>query len=133
MAKQTHNPVLRAAILETLDLKPGEKVLEIGFGTGNGILDLARLVGASGAVSGIDISPGMLAVAQRKIGRESIKTPIDLRVADARQLPFPDEAFDAAYSSFTLELFPSEDLPVVLAGGGCCARMAASPQCRWRR
>src|SRR5262249_16704722 len=71
--------------LEALAVKSGEKVLEIGFGTGNEILGLAKLVGASGGVSGIDISPGMLAVAQRKIGRESLKTPIDLRVGDARQ------------------------------------------------
>jgi demethylmenaquinone methyltransferase/2-methoxy-6-polyprenyl-1,4-benzoquinol methylase len=101
--------------VEALDLRPGERVVEIGFGTGNEVLDLARLVGPGGRVGGIDISPGMLAVAQRKIARTNPTTPIDLRVGDARKLPFDDGSFDAAYSSFTLELFAEEDLPVVLA------------------
>jgi demethylmenaquinone methyltransferase/2-methoxy-6-polyprenyl-1,4-benzoquinol methylase len=105
----------RVTGLKALGLQPGERVLEIGFGTGNEILDLAEAVGAGGRVAGIDVSPGMLAVAQRKVGAKQPATPIDLRVGDARQLPFADKAFDAAYSSFTLELFPEEDLPTVLA------------------
>jgi demethylmenaquinone methyltransferase/2-methoxy-6-polyprenyl-1,4-benzoquinol methylase len=105
----------RLAGVQALDLKPGERVLEVGFGTGNEILDLADLVGPGGQVAGIDISAGMLAVAQRKLSQAPSATPIDLRVADARQLPYEAGSFDAAYSSFTLELFPDEDLPVVLA------------------
>lgn len=101
--------------LQGLDLKPGERVLEIGFGTGNEIVDLAEAVGASGRVCGVDISPGMLAVAQRKLSQKSLAAAIDLRVADARQLPHADGSFDAAYASFTLELFPEEDVPIVLA------------------
>jgi demethylmenaquinone methyltransferase/2-methoxy-6-polyprenyl-1,4-benzoquinol methylase len=104
----------RIAGLEALALKPGEQVLEIGFGTGNEIFDLADKVGPSGKVSGIDVSPGMLAVAQRKLAQRPSSTPIDLKVADARKLPFADASFDAAYTSFTLELFPNDDLPVVL-------------------
>ena len=105
----------RLAGVEALDIKTGEKVLEIGFGTGDEILDLAKLVGPQGKVCGIDISAGMLTVAQRKVTKEALETPIDLRVGDARQLPFADGSFDTAYSSFTLELFPDEDVPVVLA------------------
>jgi ubiquinone/menaquinone biosynthesis C-methylase UbiE len=101
--------------LEALDLKPGEHVLEIGFGTGNEILDLADKVGAGGRVCGVDISPGMLKVALRKLERKPSAGPVDLQVADARRLPFEDNAFDAAYCSFTLELFLDEDLPQVLA------------------
>jgi demethylmenaquinone methyltransferase/2-methoxy-6-polyprenyl-1,4-benzoquinol methylase len=101
--------------LHTLDLKPGERVLEVGFGTGNEVLDLANLVGPGGKVCGIDISPGMLAVAQGKLAQKPTATPVDLRVGDARQLPYGDSEFDAVYSSFTLELFPEEDLPVVLS------------------
>ena len=101
--------------VEALAVRPGEKVVEVGFGTGNEVIDLAELVGPAGRVAGIDISPGMLAVAQRKLAARPVAAAIDLRVGDARQLPFEDGAFDAAYSSFTLELFPAEDIPVVLA------------------
>lgn len=105
----------RRAGVQALALKTGETVLELGFGTGNEVLDLAGLVGPTGRVAGIDISSGMLAVANRKLAAAAPSTPIDLRVGDARSLPFPSEAFDAVYTSFTLELFPPEDIPVVLA------------------
>jgi ubiquinone/menaquinone biosynthesis C-methylase UbiE len=105
----------RQAGVRALDLEAGERVLEIGFGTGTEVLDLAARVGPGGRVAGIDISPGMLAVARRKLARTAPAAPVDLRVGDARELPFADGSFDAVYSSFTLELFPEEDLPVVLA------------------
>jgi demethylmenaquinone methyltransferase/2-methoxy-6-polyprenyl-1,4-benzoquinol methylase len=105
----------RQAGVTALNLRPGESVVEIGFGTGNEVLDLAALVGPTGRVAGIDISPGMLAVANRKLEAAKPATPIDLRVGDARALPYPDDSFDAAYTSFTLELFPAEDIPTVLA------------------
>ena len=105
----------RVAGVQALALKSGEAVLELGFGTGNEVLDLAGLVGPKGKVAGIDISPGMLAVAKKKLADANPKTPIDLRVGDARSLPFENGDFDAVYTSFTLELFPADDIPVVLA------------------
>lgn len=97
-----------------LGLQSGETVLEIGFGTGNSALDLARAVGAEGKVCGIDISPRMLEVAEKKIEEAGVSN-IELKVADARELPYDTGTFDAAFTSFTLELFPAEDIPVVLA------------------
>jgi demethylmenaquinone methyltransferase/2-methoxy-6-polyprenyl-1,4-benzoquinol methylase len=105
----------RQAGVQALGLKPGEAVLEIGFGTGNEILDLAELVGPAGKVAGIDISSGMLTVANKKLAAAALKTPVDLKLGDARTLPFASSEFDAVYTSFTLELFPESDIPVVLA------------------
>jgi len=87
----------------------------LGFGTGNSILNLAESVGPSGHVCGIDISPGMLAVAKKKIAERGMSARVELAVGDARELPFDDESFDAAFASFTLELFELEDIPKVLA------------------
>ena len=100
--------------IRELALRPGEEVLELGFGTGNEILDVAAGVGATGKVHGIDISPGMLAVARRKVAKAQPAAAIDLRVADARDLPFAEGSFDAVYSSFTLELFPPDEIERVL-------------------
>ena len=105
----------RQAGVAMLGVQPGERVLELGFGTGNEVLDLAKLVGPKGKVCGIDISPGMLAVAQRKVDKEALGTPIELRAGDARELPYAADSFDAVYSSFTLELFPEADVSTVLA------------------
>ena len=100
--------------IRELALQPGESVLEIGFGTGNEILDLATGVGATGAVHGIDISPGMQRVARRKVEKARPAAAVDLRVADARKLPFEDGSFDAAYSSFTIELFPPDEIGLAI-------------------
>jgi ubiquinone/menaquinone biosynthesis C-methylase UbiE len=115
MLADSNEKPARLAGLNVLEVKGGEKVLELGFGTGNEVADLAELVGETGLVAGIDISPGMLAVAQRKLAAKEVKAPLDLKVGDARSLPWPDASFDAVYSSFTLELFPLADIPTVLA------------------
>jgi demethylmenaquinone methyltransferase/2-methoxy-6-polyprenyl-1,4-benzoquinol methylase len=105
----------RQAGVQALNLKDGEAVLELGFGTGNEVLDVAALVGKTGRVAGIDISSGMLAVANRKLTEARPAAPVELRVGDARVLPYRDGEFDAVYTSFTLELFPPDEIPVVLA------------------
>lgn len=104
----------RLAGVQALDLKAGERALELGFGTGNEVIEMAERVGAKGLVAGIDVSTGMLAVAQEKLGKATLAAKIDLRAGDARQLPWPDNSFDAVYCSFTLELFPDDDMRTVL-------------------
>lgn len=100
--------------IEALDLKPGEHVLELGCGTGNDLLTIASRVGPAGRVFGIDISTRMLDVTREKLKRHPPPAPMELKEADARALPYSDRSFDAVYSSFTLELFPADDLPIVL-------------------
>ena len=97
-----------------LDLQAGESVLEIGYGTGNSLNCFADAVGDSGKVTGIDISPGMQAVAAKKVAEQGHAGQVELTVGDARKLPYADGTFDAAFSSFTLELFPLEDIAAVV-------------------
>lgn len=99
---------------QALDLQPGESVLEIGFGTGNSLLDFAERVGPEGDVHGIDISPKMREVAEKKLQDQGLTDRVALKISDGRQLPFSDDTFDAVFMSFTLELFPLEDIPIVL-------------------
>jgi len=98
-----------------LELIPGERVLEIGFGTGNSVMNMAESVGSTGEVCGIDVSPGMLKVAQAKIADKGLSDRVRLTTGDARELPYEDNSFSASFASFTLELFPPSDIPVVLA------------------
>ena len=85
----------KTAGLEMLAAQPGERVLEIGFGTGACLLPLAEGVGTSGKVAGIDLSPGMLAVAERKLEKAGLRERVELTLGDAARLPFPNAAFDA--------------------------------------
>jgi ubiquinone/menaquinone biosynthesis C-methylase UbiE len=100
--------------LQLLAAAPGEKVLEIGFGTGHSAVTLARGVGPAGRVYGIDISDGMLAVARKRAADEGVASRVELTLGDARHLTFAEGQFDAVFTSFTLELFDEGDIPRVL-------------------
>ena len=98
--------------LQKLGARPGERILEIGFGTGHCLLALAQSVGDSGRVYGIDISEGMLDIARSRIS--GLSERVELRQGDGAQLPFDSEFFDAVFMSFTLELFDTPEIPIVL-------------------
>ena len=100
--------------LDLLNVQGGEKVLEIGFGTGHCTLALARSVGPNGNVYGIDISEGMLDITASRIEDAGLSGRVKLQLGDAINLPFPDDFFDAVFMSFTLELFDTPEIPVVL-------------------
>ena len=77
----------RDAGLALLDAQAGEHVLEIGFGTGSSLVGLATAVGASGRVCGLDISPGMKAVAEQQLRSTDASAIVDLRVAAVPPIP----------------------------------------------
>ncbi|HSK88447.1 MAG TPA: methyltransferase domain-containing protein [Anaerolineales bacterium] len=101
--------------LEKLAAQPGEKILEIGFGTGHCLVSLAKAVGPAGGVTGLDISDGMLAIARERLQREGLDKRVDLHLGDAANLDFIDTgSLDGVFMSFTLELFDNPEIPRVL-------------------
>jgi demethylmenaquinone methyltransferase/2-methoxy-6-polyprenyl-1,4-benzoquinol methylase len=90
--------------VRALDVSSGERVLEIGCGTGHGLVSLATDVGHVGQVHGIDISSGMMAVARSRIESTGLRN-VTLTLGDATVLCFRSGVFDAVFMSFTLELF----------------------------
>ncbi len=92
-----------------------EKVLEIGFGTGHAIVEIAEHLAGEGRVFGIDVSQGMLDIAQKRVEGSGLGNRVaELRLADAQKLPYASGSFDAVFASFTLELFSDSEIPVVL-------------------
>ncbi len=104
---------VRTGGVALLAVRPGERVLDLGFGTGVALVDLARRAGTDGFVTGVDPSRGMHNRARRRLDRSASRPALVL--GDAMTLPYQDACFDAVFMSFVLELFATEEIPTVLA------------------
>ncbi len=103
-------------------LSPGERVLDLGSGAGTDSLIAAQMVGEQGRVTGIDMTPEMLAKA-RAAAAEMGASNVEFVESEAERLPFPDESFDVVISNGVIDLIPDKDavfaeLYRVLAPGG---------------
>ncbi len=105
---------MREKGLAMLSAQPGEKILEVGFGTGHCLVNLAKSVGVEGRVYGIDISEKMAAIADDLVARENLSDRVELTCGDAEFSPYRSDSLDAVFTSFTLELFDTPKLPEVL-------------------
>ena len=101
--------------LERLSVVEGETVLEIGFGTGHCLNLIAKLIGPGGKVYGIDISPEMIEKTKKRLEKGGLANRAELCCGDATCLPFNESAFDAVFTSFTLEVFDTPEIPRALA------------------
>lgn len=86
-------------VAEVAEIRPGQNVLDVACGTGVLAREAAGRVGESGAVTGLDVNDGMLAVAWQKASE------IEWRRGRAEELPFDDHEFDAVISQFGLMFF----------------------------
>lgn len=100
----------RDQFLLAFNVRPGERVLDVGAGPGFLAATIADAVGPSGRVSGVDISEPLLAVARSHCAHQPWA---EFQYADATRLPFPDHAFDALVSTQVLEYV--RDVDVALA------------------
>ena len=103
-------------------LAPGERVLDLGSGAGTDSLIAAQMVGADGRVTGIDMTPQMLAKA-RAAASEMGLANADFVEGEAEKLPLPDGTVDVVISNGVIDLIPDKDavfaeLYRVLAPGG---------------
>jgi ubiquinone/menaquinone biosynthesis C-methylase UbiE len=114
LSERTEGPVRQRA-LAMLAAHSGERLLEIGPGTGHNLVELARAVGARGQVYGIDLSAAMLARARSLTARSGLEARVTLTCGDATHLPYSDSTMDGVLMTFTLELFDTPEIPVVLS------------------
>jgi SAM-dependent methyltransferase len=89
-------------------LEPGERVLDLGSGAGTDSLVAVQMVGAGGSVTGIDMTPQMLAKA-RAAAAEMGASNVEFVEAEAERLPFADASFDVVISNGVIDLIPDKD------------------------
>jgi SAM-dependent methyltransferase len=95
---------LTAGLVQEARIGPGQKVLDIGGGSGEPSLTIAGIVGPTGSVTCTDPVARMVEVAQSEADRRGL-TNIDFRQCSADHLPFPDGSFDVAVSRLSAMFF----------------------------
>jgi ubiquinone/menaquinone biosynthesis C-methylase UbiE len=103
-----HPFITRARLREILAPSPGARVLEVGPGTGYYALPVARWLGPDGRLDVLDIQQEMLDHTLGRAAEEGISNISAVR-ADARELPFDDDTFDAAYLVTVLGEIPDQE------------------------
>jgi ubiquinone/menaquinone biosynthesis C-methylase UbiE len=118
------NPYIQKSkliILDALHLHEGSVVLDVGCGTGADVVEIARRIGSSGAVTGVDLSEAMVAEAQRRTAGAGL--PVTFEVGNAMDLRFEVGTFDACRTERMLMHVPdptrafSEMVRVAKTGG----------------
>lgn len=102
----------RSGLVDRLDLRPGQRALDVGSGPGQLAFALADRVVPGGSVDGVDAAIEMVRRADRKNRR---RRPVSFSEARAQSLPFPDETFDAVTCTLALHHVAADDRPAAVA------------------
>jgi ubiquinone/menaquinone biosynthesis C-methylase UbiE len=108
MVEIPHPFVTRERLKEILAVSPGERILEVGPGTGYYTLDVAEWLGERGAIDVLDLQQEMLDHTMTAAGERGIANVKPTR-ADATQMPYEDASFDGAFLVTVLGEIPDQD------------------------
>ena len=93
-------------VLDALEPKPGDSILELGCGHGRSLSRLAAAVAPHGRIVGIDPSEVMRRTAKRRNRREIAAGPISVEIGDSENVPYPADSFDKWISVHTVYFWP---------------------------
>jgi arsenite methyltransferase len=103
------------AMLRSVGLEPGWRVLDAACGAGSFLPLIAAAVGSTGSVSAFDLAPDNIAVVEELVAAGKFSCPMDAQVASLLELPYPDQEFDAIWCANSLEYLDDEALSRALA------------------
>ena len=98
------------AMLRSIGLQPGWRVLDAACGAGSYLPLMSTLLGSSGSVSTFDLAQDNIATVKRRINDGEFACPVEARVASLTSLPYQDEEFDAVWCANALEYLDDEEL-----------------------
>ena len=111
-AKAEDEAGAREEYLRLLAIAPGERVLDVGCGSGVVTRAIARKVVPGGRAYGVDSSPAFLAIARKEAQAAGVADAIDFRQGDCRKLPFDDGFFDASLAATVFAHVPKVDAAI---------------------
>jgi len=122
-AKAEDEVAARDTYLGLLNIAAGERVLDVGCGSGAVTREIARRVGSTGLAVGLDRSPALLTVARELAHEARLGAHVEFHEGDALRLPFPNRSFDAAVCVTVLSHVPKGEAAIpelvrVLRSGG---------------
>ena len=103
-----HPLITRARLREILDPQPGERMLEVGPGTGYYAVDIGERLGPEGRLDVLDVQQEMLDHTIAQAAKRGVANLVAAR-GDAREMPYEDATFDAAYLATVLGEIPDQD------------------------
>ena len=104
---EEHGQVVSDKLIELAGVRQGSKVLDVATGIGEPAVTAARIVGPSGKVTAIDLSPGMLAIARQRAKDLGLANIIEFQESDAESLKLPPSSVDAVTCRFGLMFMPN--------------------------
>jgi len=103
------------AMLRSVGIEPGWRVLDAGCGSGSYLPLLAERVGPGGALAALDLAPDNITHVEARLASEPVACRVATQVATVTTLPYPDDAFDAAWCANTLQYLTDADMRAALA------------------
>ena len=103
----------RKRALELADIKDGQKILEVAVGTGLAFYEIVKR-NQNGQNLGIDISPGMLSKAEKRL-RKLAGGNYELKLGNVFHLPAEDGQFDLVVNNYMFDLIPFEQMDLILS------------------
>jgi ubiquinone/menaquinone biosynthesis C-methylase UbiE len=101
---------LKKRTYECMQIRAGDKVLDVGCGSGIDTIALSKLVGSNGEVFGVDYDNAMIAGAEKYAEKEGVSTRVKYKLADATSLPFDEGFFDSCRSERLFQHLPNTGL-----------------------
>ena len=95
-------------LLDRLNPRPGQQVLDVATGPGEPAMSIAAMVAPKGRVTGVDLSPNMVEVAKKNAAKRKLKN-IEFLTMDAEKLNLPSKRYDTATSCFGFQIITNPD------------------------
>jgi SAM-dependent methyltransferase len=103
------------AMLRSVGIQPGWRVLDAGCGGGSYLPLIAEQVGATGSIVAFDLAPENVAAVAERVAAGDLPCPVETQLGSVVALPFPDDAFDAVWCANTSEFLTDDEFATALS------------------